>query len=248
MKKFIKFSIICIILCLIITVIAFINKTRYDAKVIYNSAGEKRIEYLNEVYCWWGDICYTFEDEGVTYGYEMYPYYFTEYERHDLSSKIYLPRGHNSIFTDLFFSTYYFCFFDKNDDYYSNFIILCPEDTSISQLYLKENFVFPTIGKNKVESIWTSIDVSDSDNIKDKETVDKIVECAKSNGEIELDKDVYDYIRTYSADHHCLWLKYEGYPLVEEFYIEETEDGRYIIDQYTPEEYDTIYWEEEAHQ
>lgn len=248
MKKLIKLLIISIVGCLIITVVAFINQARYDAKVVYNSEGEKRIEYLNKIYCWWEDICYTFENSGVTYGYEMYPYHFTAYEKHDLSTKTHLSRGYGSMFTDLFFPTYYFCLFNKNDDAYSNFIILCPEDTSISQLYLIENFVFPTIENNKVNEVWVSLSSSDGDNIKNEEIVNKIVECAKSEGEFELDKEIFDYIKKYSADHHCLWLKYEGYPIVEEFHIEETEDGRYIIDQYTPEEYDTIYWEEEAHQ
>ena len=84
--------------------------------------------------------------------------------------------------------------------------------------------------------------------IKDESTVNKIVECAKSDGKIELDKNIVSYIQKYSFDSHCFYLRYVDCPLVEEFHIEETEDGKYIIDQYTPEEYNTIYWEEEAHQ
>ena len=58
----------------------------------------------------------------------------------------------------------------------------------------------------------------------------------------ELSK--YDFIVANSWDNHCIHLKYEGYPLIEEFFVTETEDGRYIVDQYTAEEYDTIYYDE----
>ncbi len=141
----------------------------------------------------------------------------------------------------------FFCLYNREFDKYNNVIIESPNDSK-ARIYINKEMVLPILNRNKVDMVCMSLDAKDEDNIKDKETVDKIVECAKSNGEIELDKDIYDYIKKYSADHHCLWLKYEGYPIVEEFHIKETEDGRYIIDQYTLEEYDTIYWEEEAHQ
>ncbi len=149
--------------------------------------------------------------------------------------------------SDFFPPFEYICLYSEEFDTYSNFIIKNPNGFN-EQIYVKTNLILPTLKKNEIDMVFMSLSSNDKDNISDKNTVKKIVECAKSNGKIELDKDIYDYIKKYSADHHCLWLKYEGYPIVEEFHIEETEDGRYIVDQYTPEEYDTIYWEEEAHQ
>ena len=165
---------------------------------------------------------------------------------HDVSvasKKYYIKNDHSDIFPPF----EYICLYSEKFDEHSNFIIKDPDGFN-EQIYVNTDLILPSLKKNEIDMVFMSLSSNDKDNIKDKETVDKIVECAKSNGEIELDKDIYDYIKKYSADHHCLWLKYEGYPIVEEFHIKETEDGRYIIDQYTPEEYDTIYWEEEAHQ
>ena len=138
-----------------------------------------------------------------------------------------------------FYSEYY-----DND---KNFIRCNVWGKTSDDFYVKEGFVYPTIYENQVDEIWMTM-YRNNDIIKDKETVNKIVGCAKSNGKIELSEEIVEYIKKYSHDNHCIYLKYTGYPLVEEFYIEETENGRYIIDQYTPEEYDTIYWEEDAHQ
>ena len=44
--------------------------------------------------------------------------------------------------------------------------------------------------------VCMSLGNKDEDNIKDKETIDKIVECATSNGKIELDKEIVDYMVT----------------------------------------------------
>ena len=191
---------------------------------------------------------------GVEYGNNTYIEFDYEYDRYDLicediSSNIEKHFiKYNDFFSDYFppfdCFTFYYNEFDDN----SNFIILHTTDTTVTEVYVKDDFIMPSLKYDNIDMICVSLDAKDEDNIKDAEKIDKIVGCAKSKGKIELDKDIYDYIKKYSADHHCLWLKYEGYPIVEEFHIEETEDGRYIIDQYTPEEYDTIYWEEEAHQ
>lgn len=129
--------------------------------------------------------------------------------------------------------------FDKNQ----NFVWLYSYD----RILVKEDFVFPTIEKNEVEAVWMSASSSDEDHITDKEAVDKIVKCIQSNGEIELDKKIVDYIKKYSWDNHCVHLKYKDYPILEDYHIEETEDGRYILKQYTPEEYDAPFWEDAAH-
>ena len=162
--------------------------------------------------------------------------------------------GSNNVYIEQDKFSNYALSFDKYFNYYSgvydsnkDFIVLNNKYEFI-EIYVDENFVFPTIENNKVNEIWMSLSSDDEDNITDTEMVNNMVECAKSNGDIELEKEIVDHIKKYSWDYHCFYLKYEGYPIVEEFHIEETEDGRYIIDQYTPEEYNTIYWEEEAHQ
>ena len=172
------------------------------------------------------------------------PYYYIHNGDWFELKNYFVPRNDISDFLFMWDIAY---FYSEHNDKNKNFMRCNIWGRTSDDFYVKESFVYPTIYKNEVHEVWMSKS-SSYEIIKDKKTVDKIVECAKSDGEIELDKDVYDYIKKYSADHHCLWLKYEGYPIVEEFHIEETEDGRYIIDQYTPEEYDTIYWEEEAHQ
>ena len=129
--------------------------------------------------------------------------------------------------------------FDKNQ----NFVWLYSYD----RILVKEDFVFPTIEKNQVEAVWMSASSSDEDHITDKETVDKIVKCIKSNGKIELDKSIVRYIKKYSWDNHCIHLKYKDYPILEDYHIEEKGNDRYILKQYTSEEYDAPFWEDKTH-
>ena len=136
-----------------------------------------------------------------------------------------------------------FVYYSDEFDYQGAFIRVFPYDN----LYVKANFVYPKIENNVVNEVWMSHS-SSYEIIKDEATVDKIVACAKSDGKIKLDEDIVDYIKKYSWDYHCFYLKYEGYPIVEEFQIEETEDGRYIISQYDVEDYYRLSREDEAHQ
>jgi len=138
-------------------------------------------------------------------------------------------------------------FYSEKFDKDKNFLRCDIWGRTSDDLYVKEDFIYPTIYENEVSEVWMSHSSDNEDNIKDIETVAKIVECAKSDGKIELDKYIYDYIKKYSADYHCLWLKYEGYPIIEEFHIKETEEGKYIIKQFTPEEYNTVYYDDELH-
>ena len=124
-----------------------------------------------------------------------------------------------------------------------NFIWLREYD----RVFVKESFVFPTIDNNEVEAVWMSASSSDEDNITDKKIVDKIVECIKSNGKSELDKEIVDYIKKYSWDNHCFSLKYKNCPIIEQYHICKNEDGKYIIEQFTEEEYHSIYFDDEAH-
>jgi len=141
------------------------------------------------------------------------------------------------------FSIEYIVPYSENFDKNQNFVWLYSYD----RLMVKEDFVFPTIENNEVEAVWMSASSSDEDHITDKETVEKIVDCIKSNGKIELDKVIVGYIKKRSWDNHCIHIKYKDYPILEDYHIEETEDGRYILKQYTPEEYDAPFWEDAAH-
>lgn len=179
--------------------------------------------------------------------------YIAEY-----SDDYYIPKQYNLIVEDrsFFIRRYYirygdfcdyippfsyFCLYNKEFDKYTNFIIENPNDSEAC-IYVRDDLILPTLDNNKVDMVCMSLDAYDEDNIKDEETIKKIVECAKSDGKEELDKNIYEYIKEHSYDNFCFGLKYEGYPIVEKFHVEETEDGRYIVDQYTDEEYETIYY------
>ena len=229
MKKF-----ICIVLCLVAIYSIFILVLKSNAKAEYTyGLGNyiSGIKFNNETYIefdyihdWYNLICEDISSEQDKYFIERNDFF--------------------DFWPPIEYITFYNSEFDKN----SNFIILHATDTSVTEIYVKKTFVIPSLKYNEVDMVCMSLDAKDENNIKDKKTVNKIVECAKSNGEIGLDKDIYDYLKENSWDNHCIYLKYEGYPLVEEFFITETDDGRYIIDQYTAEEYDTIYLDEPAHQ
>lgn len=133
--------------------------------------------------------------------------------------------------------------YSENFDPEHNFVWI----KSYDDVLVKENFVFPTIESNEVEAVWMSASSSDEDHITDKETVKKIVKCIKSNGKIELDKEIVDYIKKCSWDNHCIHLKYKDCPIIEEYHICETDDGKYTLEQFTEDEYLSIYFDDNAH-
>ncbi len=191
---------------------------------------------------------YLYENEeylGIIYNNRIYipknvvePLYLIYDDNDQNDSKIYIAQ---KFLSDLFIPFQYFVFYSESYDFGGDFIVERPDDSSLSVLHIDKDFVYPTIDKNEVDEIWGSLSSSNEDNIKDLSVVNHIVECAKSNGELALDKEVYEQIKENSWDNHYFYLKYKGYPLVEKFYIEETEDGRYIVDRYTEAEYDTVY-------
>ena len=126
---------------------------------------------------------------------------------------------------DLFLPWDRFVYYSADYDNEGAFIRVFPYDN----LYLIKDFVYPTIYKSEISEIWMSCS-SSYEIIKNKLWVNQIVESAKSKGQKEIDKEIYDYIVEKSWDNHCIYLKYEGYPLVEEFFVKETEDGRYIAE------------------
>lgn len=223
-----------ILFIILLSHIVFINvyQANPTAEYIYDNTGSiVAIKFKNQIY-------ESMPDDPPK------PYDFI-YDEYSLEYRSYLVMYDE--LTDFFFMwdsvRFYSDYYDKDKNFVRGSVLGDASD----DFYVKEGFIYPTLDKNQVDEIWMSVRRND-DIIKDKEIVGKVVECAKSNGKIELDKEIVDYIKKYSWDYHCFYLKYEGYPIVEEFHIEETEDGRYIVDQYTPEEYNTIYWEEEAHQ
>lgn len=204
-----------------------VSERDYGAKYIYDNNGDSiGIEYKSSFYV-------RFEDEIQQYDLvdaEILEKYEEVYIKRNDSKKLSAPID-------------YFVFYSNIYDDNNNFIVVNPGDSSLQTIYVKDEFVYPTIDKNEVDEVWMSLS-STYNIIKDSDTVNHILECAKSNGELSLDKEVYEQIKSTSWDNHCFYLKYKGYPLVEEFHIEETEDGRYIVDQYTASEYDSIYLEE----
>lgn len=182
-----------------------------------------RVEYNNDVYVKYSESNYS-------------PYELLAHDIDDENGKRIFIKG--SLFSIDFLSPY-----SENFDKNHNFVWLSTYD----EILVKKDFVLPTLGNNEVEAVWMSASSSDEDHITDKETVDKIVECIKSNGEIELDKKIVDYIKKYSWDYHCFHLKYKDCPIIEEYHICKNEDGKYTIEQFTEEEYETIYYDDVAH-
>ena len=198
-----------------------------NTEYIYNSDG--RYEAIK-----YNDIIY----EEISF--VSWPYELVVNENSTGGNEYYIARND---YTDFFLPWDSFVYYSDDFDYNDAFIRVFPYDN----LYVKKGFIYPTVDKNEIDEVWMSHS-STYHIITDKATVDKIVECAKSDGEIPLDKDIVEYIKEHSWDNHCLNLKYKGYPLVEKVYIEEIKEGRYIIKQYPMEDFDTIYYQDEAHQ
>ena len=63
----------------------------------------------------------------------------------------------------------------------------------------------------------------------------------------DLEKEIVNYIKKYSWDSHCIHIKYKDCPIIEDYHLETTKEGGYIIKQYTPEEYAAPFWEDKSH-
>lgn len=221
------------------------NKSKCEAVYIYDSEGcEIGIKYGDVNYLSWDYYEEDYIESGEVYTSAMEPYQLLYDDTDTPVERVYiLDKGEGDYWYIPDDFTFHSKYYDEND----NFIKCWVRERSSPDLYIKEGFTFPTIENDQIDEVWMSASSSDGSHIKDKTKVDKIVECAKSKGEIELDKELYDYIKTNSYDYHCVYLKYKGYPLGEVFFIEKTKDGRYIIDQYTKEEYEAPYFASEAH-
>lgn len=239
-NKLLIFFLLIIVCIITLSFVSIHNKAKCEARYIYDNQGYcTGILYNNTIYHKWSNVSHDFVVSGAIYNNTLYPYCCVYNESQDSKincNKVYIADDY--MLSNIFLVNW-FCYYSETYDKNHNFIT----NNSTNSLYIKEDFIFPILEKNEINEIWLSLS-SSYEIINDKETVDKIVDCAKSNGEKELDKEIYDYIIENSWDNHCIYLKYEGYPLVEEFFVTETEDGRYIVDQYTAEEYDTIYYDE----
>lgn len=228
MKKF-----ICVALAVILIYLGavLINKTTCKAEYTFDINGAvSGIKYGNNTYVKLSPLqdWYRFINDDIS----------------ESSEKIYITSNNIS---DFLLPFEFFSFYSAEYDDYSNFIIEHTDNKTVTDIYVRDDFVLPSVNQTEINEVWPSLAASDKNKIKDIDTVNKIVKCAKSNGETELDKEIYDFLKETSWDNHCIYLKYKGYPLVEEFFIKETDDGRYIIDQFNAEEYDTIYLDDEAH-
>lgn len=219
-------SIVVIIYFVVVTVLNFTARANY----IYSSTDSiiglkfenviyKPVVLVEEPYYLVSDIA-TLENEAI------------EYEPH----KEYIKE--DDIYRYLPPFDYFVPYCDSFDKSW-NFIVVSPYDFETSMVYVKSNFRYPTIKTDSVNEIWTSLFNTNS-VISDKSIVANIVECAKTK--TKLDEEIYEQLNLRNGG--SLFFKYDGYPLVEEFHVEETEDGRYIVDQYTASEYDSVYLEE----
>ncbi|MBR3768692.1 MAG: hypothetical protein IKL10_10720 [Clostridia bacterium] len=216
-------KIFCIIIVAILMMFFLLMfSSRYTANYVYdNNSSSRSILYGDDSYIEWSIKANTYCDLGVIENEDMYPF-FLVYE--NLREKIYIS---DNFIQDLIPPYSYFSFCEDSND----FIFESPHDTSLNLLYIKEGFVFPDIENDEINEIWMSLSSDDNDNITDEKIVKKIVDCAKSKSAKELDKDIYDYISEKSWDNHHIYMKYKEYPLVEEFFVIKSEDGRYIIKQ-----------------
>lgn len=213
MKKiisiFVAAAVIITSYCLIIH--SMYKAERVEGKIVYNG-----ITYLD-----WADVSKKYCSAGVVNSIQMEPYELLDDE---LREKIYVPYNDFSDFLPPFD---YFSFCGETDD----LIIFGPNDTSLELLYVKEGFVFPNIRNCKVDEIWLSLNSEDKDNIKDEKIIAQLVDCIKNAADREIDKEIYDYIVENSWDNSHFYLKYKGYPLVEEFSVSTNEIGQYVITQ-----------------
>lgn len=211
-----------VIVVMLIMSFFIIKYSRYKATYEYDNNDSSRcILYDNDSYVEWTKIADIYCASGVINNTDMSPYFLIS---ENLRDKVYISEN---FIQDLLPPYSYFSFCGESND----FIFESPDDTSLNLLYVKEGFVFPDISKNKVDEIWMSLSSADNGNITEEAIVKTIVDCAKSKIDKELDEDIYDYISEKSWDNCHIYMKYNGYPLLEEFYITKSEDGRYIIEQ-----------------
>lgn len=212
-----KFLIIVVSLVVLVTIFIFFNASKYEAEFIYDDNTEY-ISYGNDLYVEWSHVADSYLSSGIVHDRDMSPYNLVS---ENSQEKIYIS---DSFIQDLL-SPYYFSFYQEGND----FIALSPHDTSLNTLYVKEGFVFPDIQKTQVDAVWMSLSPSDNGNLTDEDTVKRIVDCIKS--EKPLDENISDHILEKSWDNSHFYIKYKGYPLTEDFFITETEDGKYIVSQ-----------------
>ena len=101
-----------------------------------------------------------------------YPYHFAN-SPYSKCTRYYVPYDY---YTDYFLLWNSILRLDEYDEYFFW------DNYPHYDVYVKEDFVFPTLESNEIDEVWMSLLSDGKYNIKDKETVSKIVECAKSKG------------------------------------------------------------------
>ncbi len=203
-----------VIIPIIVLVITFLLAYPKPTAVCDDFNGVSAIVYGNTTYLDWLDINQHYRNMGAIdkNATSMEPYYclcdgFPE----TLKDKIYISYGNT--LGDLIPPYRYFSTSVENDA----FIFVCPDDSSLNLTYIKKDFVFPTANNNEVDEIWMSVNKNDESNIKDSETIEYIVNCIKDNK--NLSEDVCKYITEKSYDNCSIYLKYKGYPLLEQYTV-----------------------------
>lgn len=212
---------VIIVLTLAISLYVFLCP-EYEAE--FKSVGDNSlgsIIYDNCVYVEWNMVADEFCTSGAVKSSDMLPYYLIS---DDLHGKVYISGG---FFYDLLPPYSYFSFCGDSND----FVFQSPDDTSLNILYVKNDFIFPNIVENEIDEIWMSLSIDNADNITDEKTVEKIVGLVKSGDDFGTNEDIYSYISEKSCDGCRIFMKYKGYPLVEEFVITEKDNCRYVITQ-----------------
>lgn len=207
-------KVLFVIIPIVILVITFILVYPKPTAVRGDFDGVSAIVYGDTTYLDWLDIDEYYRDLEVIdkHAESMEPYYcLCDDYPETLKDKIYISNGNT--FDDLRPPYPYFSTSVENDA----FIFECPDDSSFNLMYIKKDFVFPTVNNNEIDGIWMSVNQTDESNINDSKTVEYIVNCIKDQK--NLSEDVCKYIIEKSWDNCSIYLKYKGYPLVEQYLV-----------------------------
>ena len=133
----------------------------------------------------------------------------------------------HSFFDYIFFPRNYICSVSENEDVNTNFIVYEGITTIV---FVEENFIFPDIKNDAVESVWLSWD-TDLDVVQDENVVDELVGCAIAGEKSPLSKELYELIAECNGD--SCYFKFKGYPITANFDIKTTDDGRHYLSEQT---------------
>lgn len=145
----------------------------------------------------------------------------------------------DSILDHIIFPREYIYHMDKNEDINTSFIVY---ESITTIVFVEENFIFPNIKDDIIESVWFSWD-SDLDAVQDENIVNEFVKCAINGENRPLNEQLYEMITEY--DGTSCFLKFKDYPITANFDIKATEDGMtYLVPQSENDEY-TVFLDQD---